>query len=76
MLWEDSAIAYWYRVIAAGAAAVRAGSCAAGCADADSRPLVVRGQVAAHANSVPAAPLAPVNRRTRDAAIPPVLPLR
>ena len=26
MLWEGSAIAYWYRVIAAGAAAVRAGS--------------------------------------------------
>ena len=26
MLWEGSAIAYWYQVIAVGAAAVRAGS--------------------------------------------------
>jgi anti-anti-sigma regulatory factor len=37
-----------------------------------SRPLVVRGQVAAYASPAPAAELTTVNRRRRDAAIPPV----
>ena len=47
MLWEGSAIAYWYQVIAVGVVA-------------DSRPMVVWGQVAAYANSASATPLATV----------------
>jgi hypothetical protein len=72
MVWEGSASAYRYPVIAAGVAAVRAGFLVRSDADADSRPMVACGQVAAHANSAPAAPLAPANRRRRDAAIPSV----
>ena len=72
MLWDGSAIAYWYQVIVVGAAAVWAGSFRGwmrGCRQSAHGRV---GQVAAYADSAPAAQLATVNIRRRDSAIPPV----
>ena len=57
MLWEGSAIAYWYPVIALAAAAVRAGSLWPDARTRTAGPWSCEGPVAAYAKSAPAAHL-------------------
>ena len=58
MVWEGSAIEHWYQVIALAGAAVRAGFLWPDARTRTADPWSCEGQVAAYANSAPAAHLA------------------